>query len=249
MFTRITLGKPPSVSKLNIPERHRAGVAKIGKLDDRIVQEIRTALDRITTSEQATDMPTAGERPDNVAATALASVSPPHADESDFKQIADTLSALYAVRSSSETSVEDFAEEVADAMESLDGPLKLQRAERDGFKKKLITLLSADVFGIVAKAWDLRTDDERVFCSARIITDLRPVFGQTIEDGPRAMVVVHLLKLAFHCGSERHQEFYVSLDGDDLKTLRALVDRAEAKARALRSSVKDIQLIGVPSEE
>jgi hypothetical protein len=135
-------------------------------------------------------------------------------------------------------------------MESLDSPdLRLPHAERAQFKEKLVTLLGAEVFGIVSKAWDLRTDDERVFCHARILTDLRPVFGQTIEEGPMAMVVVHLLKLAFHRGFEKHQEFYVSLDGDDLKTLRAVIDRAEAKARTLKSSIKDVRLFGAPKQE
>ena len=94
----------------------------------------------------------------------------------------------------------------------------------------------------------MRTEDERVFCQARILTDLRPVFGQVIEDGPKAMVVVHLLKLTFHKGSEKHQEFFVSLDGDDLKTLRGLIDRAEAKAKTLKSSIKDVRLFGAPKE-
>jgi hypothetical protein len=236
------------VSALNIPERFRMGVSKIGKLDDATVRQIRSALDSVIGSVEASDVPTAGERPGSVAATALASIAPTIA-EADFKQVAETLNALYGVRSSRDVPVEKFAEEVADAMESLDAPLRLERHERAAFVSKMVILLSADVFGIVSKAWDLRTDDERVFCHARIITDLRPVFGQKVEDGPRAMVVVHLLKLAFHRGSEKHQEFYVSLDGEDLTTLRTLIDRAEAKAKTLKSCIKDVKLFGAPSEE
>ena len=236
------------MSKLNIPERYRAGVAKIGSLDDPTVRLIRSALDGVIGGVEASDIATAGERPDSVAATALASVASTIA-ESDFKQIADTLNALYGVRSSRDVPVEEFAEEVAEAMESLEPPLRLERSKHSAFVSKLVVLLSAEVFGIVSKAWDLRTDDERVFCHARIITDLRPVFGQKVEDGPRAMVVVHLLKLAFHCESEKHQEFYVSLDGEDLTTLRDLIDRAEAKAKTLKSCIKDVKLFGAPSEE
>jgi hypothetical protein len=236
------------VSKITIPERYRAGVAKIGGLDDPTVLLIRSALDAVIGSVEASDVPAIGERPDSVAATALASIAPTIA-EADFKQIADTLNALYGVRSSRDVPVEKFAEDVADAMESLEKPLRLEPARRSEFVSKLTILLSAEVFGIVSKAWDLRTDDERVFCHARIITDLRPVFGQNVESGPKAMVVVHLLKLAFHRGSERHQEFYVSLDGDDLTTLRNLIDRAEEKAKTLKSCIKDVKLFGVPAEE
>jgi hypothetical protein len=62
------------------------------------------------------------------------------------------------------------------------------------------------------------------------------------------MVVLHTLKLVYHEGPKRHEEFFVALDGDDLRTLRKLIDRAEAKAETLRPAVKDIRLFGSPKE-
>ncbi len=148
-----------------------------------------------------------------------------------------------------DVSVEEFSDYVSDAMESLDQEeLRLPRAEREQFKEKLITLLSADVFGIASKVVDLRTDDERLFCHARVLTDLRPIFGPRVEDGATAMVVVHLLKIGYHAASQDHKEFFVSLDSDDLQTLRKLIDRAEAKARSLKSTVKNVRLFGVAKE-
>ena len=69
--------------------------------------------------------------------------------------------------------------------------------------------------GLDSKADDLRTEDERVFCTAKILTDLRPVFGSHVEDGPHGMIVVHLLKIGYHSGSEKLHEFFVSLDSGD----------------------------------
>ena len=43
---------------------------------------------------------------------------------------------------------------------------------------------------------------ERLFCTAKILTDLRPVFDRVATDGPAALSVVHTLKLSFHHGSE-----------------------------------------------
>lgn len=62
------------------------------------------------------------------------------------------------------------------------------------------------------------------------------------------MVVVHLLKLGYHSAAERHQEFFVSLDSDDLQTLRNLIDRAEAKAKSLKTSLRGIRLFGIAKE-
>ena len=113
-----------------------------------------------------------------------------------------------------------------------------------------MTLFGSPNFDIVAKAWDLKTDDERVFCGARILTDMRPVFGPNVKDGPKAMAVVHLLKLGFDRVGDpkRHNEFHVSLDAEDLGSLRKLIERAEDKASTLRNSVKDIPVFGAPKE-
>jgi hypothetical protein len=235
------------VPKLNIPERYQSGVALIRQLDDNSVQEIRNALDRtldIKTSDQDV---ASGRKLDELAVTAVTSVS--SKSNLNFKRIAEALVVLYGAKSVKDISVEEFADRVCEAMEHLDSPdLKLPSAEREPFKRKLIILLGANVFGIASKIVDLRTDDERVFCQARILTDLRPVFGSRIEEGPQGMVVVHLLKLGFHSASEKHQEFFVSLDSDDLQTLRNLIDRAEAKARSLKGSLGGIRLFGVAKE-
>jgi len=235
------------VAKLNIPERYQAGVALIRQLDDQTVQEIRNALDKILDAKMQDQDITTGKKLNDLAAIAITSSSSKR--DIDLKRIAETLVVLYGAKSVKDISVEEFADNVCDAMEELDSEnLKLPHVERDRFKRKLVTLMGANVFGIASKIVDLRTDDERVFCQARILTDLRPVFGSRIDEGPQGMIVVHLLKLGFHSGSEKHQEFYVSLDSDDLQTLRALLDRAEAKARSLKASLGGIRLFGVAKE-
>lgn len=229
------------MAKLNIPEGYRVGVSKIRKLDDRTVHEIRNALDKATDTYR---------RPDTVAVEALSSIS--HTNVDEFKEIAEAVGTLYSVKMSrSNVSLDQFVEDVCDAMESVDSPdLKLQASDRPQFKEKLLTLFGSPNFDILAKAWDLKTDDERVFCGARILTDLRPVFGQNIKDGPKAMVVVHLLKLGFDRvgDAKRHNEFHVSLDAEDLESLGDLIKRAEDKANALRNSVRDIPVFGAPKE-
>jgi hypothetical protein len=62
------------------------------------------------------------------------------------------------------------------------------------------------------------------------------------------MVIVHLLKLGYHSAAQKHQEFFVSLDSDDLRTLRNLIDRAEAKSKSLKASLGGIRLFGVAKE-
>ena len=235
--------------RLIIPERFRAGVAKIRRLDERTVQEIRTALDlkRGDTPQKNGEGLEVPRDPNSVALSAVRSIASVNMVE--FGQIAESLASLYTVRSMQDVSLDDFVEDVSDAMEVLpEEPLRLPHSERQQFAEKLRTLLSSDAFAIVAKAYDLATE-ERTFCSARILTDLRPVFGSRVEDGPQAMVVMHTLKLTYHEGSKQHEQFFVALDADDVRNLRKQLDRAEAKAESLRSSVKDVRLFGLPFKE
>lgn len=237
------------MAKLNIPERFRAGVAAIRRLDEESVQAVRAALDRPLEATVPRDA-NPDEIPRDPRAMAITAVrSVPGVNKDEFRKIAEALAGLYGARSMRDASVEEFADMVCDAMESLPSDeLGLPHSEREQFREKLIELLSADVFAIVSKVQDLASEDERTFCQARILTDLRPVFGTRIEDGPRAMVVVHLLKLAYHQGSEAHHHFYVALDEKDLQSLKKVIDRAESKARTLRSAVKDVRLFGVRKE-
>jgi hypothetical protein len=225
---------------MQIPEGYRSGVSKIRKLDERSVREIRNALD------QATDTM---HRPDQVAVEAVSSI--PHTNQDEFKEIAEAVGTLYSVKMARGILVDQFVEDVSDAMESIDSDeMRLQPNERQQFRQRLTILFGSPRFDIVAKAWDLKTDDERVFCGARILTDMRPVFGHNIKDGPQAMVVVHLLKLGFDRvgDAKRHNEIHLSLDAEDLENLRDLIKRAEEKASTLRDSVKDIPVFGAPKE-
>jgi hypothetical protein len=235
------------MAKLNVPERYRAGVSAIRALDEQSVQAIRAALDG-TGRRESEDSTTSLGTPNDLAISALATV--PTLRSVDVKRIAEAIAALHGVRSSRDVSNEEFAEDVCDAMQALPSDeLRLPQAERASFKSKLLTLLNAEVFSLAAKVFDLATEDERTFCNARIVTDLRPVFGSEIEGGPKAMVVVHLLKLAYHQRGDSHENFYVSLDASDLKSLRQIIDRAELKARTLESAVKDIRVLGISKEQ
>jgi hypothetical protein len=233
------------VAKFNIPKRYQAGVSEIRKLDVETASRIRAALDRVFANQKLEAATVV--QPDDIATDAISAV--PSQPTVNLKLIAEALAALYSVKSQADTPTEEFADDVCESLETLDSEeLRLPHAERDRFRANLVTLLNADLFFLAAKAYDLKTDDERTFCHARILTDLRPVFGQEVGDGPKAMVVVHLLKLGYHQGSDKHQQFYVSLDGHELQELRKVIDRAEAKARTLKSAIKDTPLFGVPKE-
>jgi len=229
------------MAKLTIPVRYRDGVSLISRLDQESAKAIRSTLDDVFSERDE------NSSLEEAVSNAIARV--PKVSKPELRTIIETLLSLYGLKASRETPLERFVEEIREAHESEDSAGRRSSDEdKERFKNNLTTLLSANVFGLAAKVVDLRTEDERLFCHARILTDLRPVFGSQIEDGPQGMIVVHLLKLGYHDASGKHSEFYVALDSDDLEALKRVLNRAEEKSKSLRSYLKDVRLFGLAKE-
>jgi len=222
------------VPGLNIPQKYRPGILKISQLDDRTVQGIRGVLDAVTITAESSYKD---------VISAISSL-----DQSD-EAIGEAIGALYGVRVANDVPLEEFVNDITDSMDS-EPESRVPDDEREIFRKNLHLVLGAEAFSLRSKVIDLQTDDERTFCCTRILTDLRPVFGPNVADGPKAMVIVHLLKLGFHRSGPRrhHEEIYVSLDAEDLETLRAVVERASSKAKTLKSVVPTLPVLGVVKE-
>ena len=219
--------------KLQIPERHQSSLATIRNLNELDIRAIRAILDRAPDTIS----------PVEIAGTdaALTSAVP----GSDIKGILEALASLYVLKAGTESvSLDQFVNDIGDAMTSLESSHRVTDEQLPVFKQNLISLLSVERFLLVSKAFELQTDDERTFCDARILTDIRPVFGTEIKDGSKGAVIVHLLKLGYHEPGRRHMKFYVSLDSSDLKELRKVIDRAEDKAAILKSQLKDMRFFG-----
>ncbi len=111
-------------------------------------------------------------------------------------------------------------------------------------------LLGIDALNLVdVKAKELQTEAEHIFCEARMITDLRPVFGSNVTDSPEAMIIVHTLKLGYHdFQSQTHREMYVAMDADDIAKLIEVLQRAEKKTKTLKDKMASIgmRLLDLP---
>jgi hypothetical protein len=212
--------------RLRVPSKHKPGIAAIGALDAATANKIRNAV------AQVASVPDAGT---------IGSLLAPLISDLGLDRpvdIADTISSLYRVRSMKEWALDDFVEAVCDSME-------VNGADRAKLQNNLILLLNVESAETTAKAWGLQTEHERTFCDARIVTDLRPVFGTNIAEGPRGFVINHILKLGFHSqGHEnRHEDIYVALDADDLDTMEQVILRAKAKGKSIKSNVKGFNFL------
>lgn len=160
-------------------------------------------------------------------------------DEERAAGIVSMLMSLYRVIQ--DTPIDEFVGEVCDAMRT-SGKVEAKEVDWSSFKQDLTTLLSSDeTFGVTAKALDIRKQHPHVYCNARILTDIRPVFKVDAADAPTAAFVMHTLRISTHDEGDFStvKDFFVSLDADDLKELRRLIDRAITKQTALKSLIDD----------
>jgi hypothetical protein len=117
------------------------------------------------------------------------------------------------------------------------GDLGLDDEERSNLTAALNELLDAHSLSTAAKAADLMTEHENVYSAVRVITDLRPVFGEDPSADPAGVTLSATLKLD-HYNDGRIKSLYVAVDEEDLRAIRDAVDRALKKSETISKLMK-----------
>jgi len=222
----------PDTPNLRIPEEYRRGFAKLIALEDDPFRELLAAFEKQNPMLY----------PFEFAERVSSSVSSIPAE--DIETIVETLVSLYELRPSVDTEVLEFVELLVEALERSEVEhLQLPKEQRDGFKDRLIQLLDVTALDATSKALNVLLEHEHTLHSARIMTDLRPIFGPNTEDPPEAMLINHMLKLSYHDESEATKEFYIALDTEAVSKLIETLERATSKAQSLKQLLKST---GVP---
>jgi len=156
--------------------------------------------------------------------------------------------SLYMVRANSEDETPVLVIEVAQTLEkvNLEG-LNISPGYQDNIQPRLTRLLELNSFVVGAKAVSVMLEHDIVFYRARVLTDIRPVFGATIG-APQAAVITHSLRIHYHQG-EDHKDFFVMLDTQDVQTLIDVLERAKVKAENLKGVLATANIPYIEPEE
>lgn len=224
------------MADLRIPEEYEAGLTKLVALSDEAVWELVEALKEEPPVLNGSNMSAR-------VASKLETVP-----RKDVDDIVGILGSLYLLRSRYGSSIDDFTNDVLQAMDESDTEeLKLSGKNRDHFRSRLSELLDLKSVGVGTKALEVLFENERSFHSARIVTDLRPIFGADPEEPPAGAVVVHMLKITYF-ERGRLRDFFVALDTTDVGTLRGILDRASLKDNNLKAFLDSAQMPYVDPE-
>lgn len=209
---------------LRIPPLFLAGVESLAKMDDKTASELLAVL-----REEARILTT-----DRLAEHVGESV-PDLAEEAD--SVLEALLSLTTLLPEEGNGAEELANDVA-----ISEDLSLNTAERDTFALRLRPMLEIETLAIAARASGIVTEYGRVFHDARILNDLRPVFGKDPRDGPKAAALIASLKVDYHLPEGKIESDFYALEHSDLLRLRETIDRAIAKHASLRELMERMNL-------
>lgn len=227
------------MAALRIPDRFRSALARVADMSETQLSQVESALRSVPRS-------TYSQKVSQHLASQISFLPPKEA-----RSLADALMALYIAKCDSNKPASEVSEDVRSfLMASRDGQssTELETANADGMKllvDRLSRLLSIESFDLNAKATALMGEYERLFQSARIMSDVRHVFGH--GDPPTKIigsVLVHSLKVEyFENGQEK--ELYFALDSTDVRTLIETLTRVITKESLIKSQVSasDIPMI------
>lgn len=100
--------------------------------------------------------------------------------------------------------------------------------------------------GTTAKVGYVMTQHERIFTGARIFTDVRSIFHHNVAEKPESAVIIHMLRISQRDNYQKQTDEYFALDSNDIRTLKAVIDRALRKEEALKGLMENSGVIIIP---
>lgn len=208
----------------SIPQRYRAGLAALAALPESAFADF---IDWVEKGVSADTPAALAERLENELPAF-------HGDPESVK-ILSAAESIQGVYKNSHVSLQTFASEIAEALLD-DAPTLKKEIDPRLLSERIKKTVKAPTIEITTeKIKELQTEVERGFCSARILTDARVSFAHDPSVAPAAMTIMHTLRIRYHDDSARHREFYVSLDMEDLASLKEAIERAQTKSKTLEA--------------
>ncbi len=157
----------------------------------------------------------------------------------DLQTIVNVIFNVSRVRDSMGVSADRVADLVLESISELEAYKKHFTEETGQLLRKRIVeaLSSSDSLRVSAKALNVMVEHERILLNARILSDIRPVFTDSLTVAA-AGLIVHNLGITFRQDGKSRESFF-ALDDNDIKKLKDVIERAEAKSGALKSILKN----------
>ncbi len=212
------------MARYNIPDPFKKGFAILSKIDVSLVEEISAILKTLP----------AGIGIEGITKKINIGLGK-QIEENDIEEIIRTLFSLIGFSKENAIEFKEFVEDITLSFISItDG---IDDRVFENFKNNLNNLYnnSKNVL-ITIKANSLLGEYEKLFLDCRVLSDIRIIFNDDLDDKQQSAVVVHQLKLDYVKHGESQQTFF-ALDTNDLRKLKIAIERAIEKDKNIRSNL------------
>jgi|SRR6516225_769391 len=151
----------------------------------------------------------------------------------NIEPIKEAAFSLVMSRAGSRISIAAFVDRL---IEGISPSPDLNDTELQTLRQRATDILSIETLDLIARAHNVLIEHLGTFTAARIVSDVRPVFGDDVSIGPLGAVFVHMLSIA-HRSAGRRENFVVALDESDVDQLIEVLQRAKSKATTMRSAL------------
>jgi hypothetical protein len=213
------------MASLRVPEEDRAGLARLLNLSSQDTQKVVFVLESVPITNALRQ----------ALVEKLSSVDT--ILQGNVNEVADALTGLYIVLAHSNEPPSEMANEVAASLKEVGIELKFP----DEVQQRLTQLLSFDSLVVSAKAEGFMYEYENVFSTARVHTDIRPIFGLDAHEAPKAGIITHTLNIHYFHGGQ-HKEINIALDEIDIGIIIDALERADNKGESLKSVLEMARL-------
>ena len=150
--------------------------------------------------------------------------------EEQVRDIVSNILAIHNVRMRFEFGPGELLEKVNACIEG-NAPAEWREKYYDIWQREADAIRAAlapeSPFAGLAKSIELTYAHQNVLQSARIVTDIRPIYDDDAENIERALVT-HLLMIEYDSGEDT-KRIHIAIDAADIRELKTLCERAERK--------------------
>lgn len=206
------------MASITIPKPAQAGLLRLASLPDETAKELLKALEDVSLVVYGAELL---DRLINDL---------PTIQRNELQEILATLFGLSAAEVPVDRS--QFIDDLVTTFQRRAEPLSDEQL--NNLRERLTALLEIDAIKIGGKARSVLFENEHNLVGARIVSDIRPIFGDDVENPPVGAIIVHSLKIEYLSSGKRH-EFYVALDTKDVDSLLKVLERAKVKSSSLQA--------------
>lgn len=154
-------------------------------------------------------------------------------DRENVIRVFEAIRGLYDFRLRTDKPIGELVTEVIEsALE--DETLKSKINDKEKFSERLNRALSFNnSLGITAKAENVMSEHQNVFVESKILTDLRPIFSEEIDEDNPVTTIIHNLRITYFADNNMKSMVF-ALDSEDIDKLEEIIARARSKEKRLK---------------